>query len=162
MVVGEAKPPKKSCPLEDIEVVRDWGFCADIVGEVKLLKRSPLAEPAGEVTFGAAGVDFALAKLVKLANGEGFSAGMADGGEVVDGKLSPLKASVRPPMFDVDGATDEAMSPKELVRSCWTGARAGCGLEYKDRIDCFKSGRDMPFGAAGVDAVLLGRLPADG
>lgn len=115
------------------------------------------------MTFGAAGVDFALPKLVKLANGEGFSAGLTGGGEVVDGKLSPLKASVRPPMFDdVEGAVGEAMSPKELVRSCWTGAGAGWGLEYNDKMDCFRSGRDMPLGAAGVEAVLLGRLPADG
>lgn len=115
------------------------------------------------MTFGAAGVDFALPKLVKLENGEGFSAGLAGGGEVVVGKLSPLKASVRPPMFDdVEGAVGEAMSPKELVRSCWTGAGAGWGLEYKDKIDCFRSGRDIPLGGAGVDAVLLGRLPVDG
>lgn len=134
-----------------------------MVGEVKLSKRSPLAEPEGDVTFGAAGVDFALPKLVRLANGEGFSAGLAGGEEVVDGKLSPLKASVRPPMFEVvEGAVGEAMSPKELVRSCWTGAGAGWGFEYKDKIDCFRSGRDRPVGAAGVDAVLLGRLPADG
>lgn len=29
-------------------------------------------------------------------------------------------------------------------------------------MDCFRSGRDMPVGAAGVDAVLEGRLPAEG
>lgn len=29
-------------------------------------------------------------------------------------------------------------------------------------MDCFKSGRDMPVGAAGVEAVLEGRLPAEG
>jgi len=53
------------------------------------------------------------------------------------------------------------MSPKELPRWCCTGG-AGCGFEYKDRIDCFRSGRDIPDGAAGVDAVLVGRLPAEG
>lgn len=85
-------------------------------------KRSPLADPEGEVTFGAAGVDLVLPKLVRLANGEGFSAGLAGGGEVVEGKLNPLKASVKPPMFEVEGPVGEAMSPKELVRSCWAGA----------------------------------------
>lgn len=113
--------------MEEMDVVRDWGCCADMLGDVKLSKRSPLAEPDGDVTFGAAGVDFALPKLVKLANGDVFSAGLG-GGEVVDGKLSPLKASVRPPMFDdAGGAVGEAMSPKELLRSCWAGAGAGAG-----------------------------------
>lgn len=71
------------------------------------------------MTFGAAGVDFVLPKLVKLENGEGFSAGFAGGGEVADGNLSPLKASVRLPVFeDVEAVLGEAMSPKELVRSC--------------------------------------------
>lgn len=95
-------------------------------GEDKLSKKLPLAEPEGDVTLGAAGVDFALPKLVRLANGDAFSAGLAGGGEVVEGKLRPLKASVRPPMLDdVEGAGGEAMSPKELFRSCWTGAGAG-------------------------------------
>lgn len=93
------------------------------MGEVKLAKRSPLADPAGEVTLGAAGVDLAPPKFVRFANGDGFSAGLAGGGEVVDGKLRPLKASVKPPMFeDEDGACGDAISPKELFRSCWTGA----------------------------------------
>jgi hypothetical protein len=119
LVVGEAKPPKpKSCPLE-IEALRDWELCADRVGEVKLSNRSPLADPEGEVTLGAAGVDLAFEKLARLANGEDFSAGWAWGGEVVVGKLSPLNASVRPPMFDVvEVAGGEARSPKELVRAC--------------------------------------------
>lgn len=53
------------------------------------------------------------------------------------------------------------MSPKELPRWCCTGG-AGCGFEYNDRIDCLRSGRDMPAGAAGVDAVLDGRLVVEG
>jgi hypothetical protein len=52
------------------------------------------------------------------------------------------------------------MSPNEFPRSCCTGA--GCGFAYRDKIDCLRSGRDIPVGAAGVDAVLVGRLPADG
>lgn len=52
------------------------------------------------------------------------------------------------------------MSPKELLRACCAGA--GGGLAYRDNIDCFKSGREMPLGAAGVDAVLDGRLAAAG
>lgn len=120
LVDGEAKPPKpKSCPPLEIEALRDWGLCADRVGEVKLSNRSPLAEPEGEVTLGAAGVDLVFEKLARLANGDGFSAGLAGGGEVVEGKLSPLKASVRPPMFDaVEEGGGEAKSPKELIRAC--------------------------------------------
>lgn len=66
---------------------------------MKLSKKLPLAEPEGDVTFGAAGVDLAPPKDERLENADGFSAGLAGGGEVVVvGKLSPLKASVRPPM----------------------------------------------------------------
>jgi hypothetical protein len=131
-----------------------------MVGEVTLPKRSPPAEPDGEVTFGAAGMDLALPKFVRLAKGDGFSTGLGGGEVVEDGKLNPLNASVKPPMFeDADGPVGEAISPKELFRSCCVGG-GGCGFEYNDRIDCFRSGRDIPLGAAGVDAVLLGRLPA--
>jgi hypothetical protein len=77
-----------------MEVVRDWGFGADTVGEVKLSNKSPLADPEGDVTFGAAGLDLPAPKDERLENADGFSAGLAGGGEVV-GKLSPLKASVR-------------------------------------------------------------------
>lgn len=72
----------------------------------------------GDETFGAAGGDFLVAKLVRLANGEGFSAGFG-GGEVVEvaGKLSPLKASVNPPIFDEDDCgTGEAISPNDGFR----------------------------------------------
>lgn len=101
-----------------MDVFRDWGLWADSVGEVRLSKRSPLADPEGEVTLGAAGVDLAAPKLVRLANGEGFAC-WAGGGDVVDGKVRPLKASVRPPMFeDADGAVGEAISPKEFSRLC--------------------------------------------
>lgn len=164
LAVGEVNPPNppKSCAPEDTEVVRDWGLGADMVGEAKLSNRSPLADPEGDVTFGAAGVDLAAPNDVRLENAEGFSTGLAGGGEVVDGKLNPLKASVRPPMFDeAEGGAGEAMSPKELPRWCCAGA-AGCGLEYNDRIDCLRSGRDIPAGAAGVEEVLLGRLAAAG
>lgn len=64
---------------------------------MKLSKKSPV-EPEGDVTFGAAGVDLAPPKDERLENADGFSAGLESGGEVVVGKLSPLKASVRPPM----------------------------------------------------------------
>lgn len=93
-------------------------------------KRPPpkplLAEAVGDVILGAAGVDLALAKLVKLAKGEGFSAGL-EGGEVVEGKLSPLKASVSPPKLEAaDCGAGDAKSPNEDWRSCCTG---GWGLE---------------------------------
>lgn len=80
----------------------------------------------GDVILGAAGLDFALAKVVKLAKGEGFSAGL-EGGEVVEGKLSPLNASVNPPKLeDDDCGAGDAKSPNEDSRSCCTG---GWGLE---------------------------------
>lgn len=43
---------------------------------------------------------------------------------MVDGKLSPLKASVRPPMLDDDAECGggEARSPNEEVRPCCAGA----------------------------------------
>lgn len=69
------------------------------------------------MTLGAAGADLVPPKDERLEKGEGFSAGLAGGGEVVDGKLSPLKASVSPPMLDeAEGAGGEAMVPKELPR----------------------------------------------
>jgi hypothetical protein len=163
LAVGEVNPPNpKSCPFEDMEVVRDWGLGADMVGEAKLSKKSPLMGCEGDVTLGAAGVDLAPPKDARLENAEGLSTGLAGGGDVVVGKLSPLKASVRPPIFDeAEGGAGEAISPNELPRWCCTGG-AGCGFEYKDKIDCLRSGRDIPAGAAGVDDVLFGRLAAEG
>ena len=87
------------------------------MGEVKLSKKSPPGDAAGEVTRGAAGVDLALEKLARFANGDGFSAGLTGGGEVAEGKLKPLKASVRPPILEaVEDGAGEAMSPNELFR----------------------------------------------
>lgn len=85
----------------------------------------PPAEAVGEETLGAAGVD--LAKLVRLAKGEGFSAGFGGGGDVVEGKLNPLNASVRPPIEEADCGGGLARSPNEEVRSCCAGA--GWGFE---------------------------------
>ena len=48
------------------------------------------------------------------------------------------------------------MSPNEGLRSCCGGA--GGGFAYSDRIDCFKSGRDIPVELPGVEEVLAGRL----
>lgn len=53
-------------------------MAAGIVGEARLSNKLPPPLPAdavGEETFGAAGEDFLVAKLVRLANGEDFSAG---------------------------------------------------------------------------------------
>lgn len=147
-----------SKPLDDIEVVRDWGL--GTVGEVILSnKLPPLAEAVGEEILGAAGGDFLLVKLVRFAKGDGCPAGLAGGGDVVEGKLNPLNASVNPPMFDDEdgcGGGGEAISPKEVFRSCCEGP-GGC-FAYRDRIDCFKSGRDIPVALLGVEAVLAGRL----
>lgn len=162
---GDAKlvnPASK--PFDEIDAVRDCGFGGGTVGDVRLSKRLPPALPTeavGEDTLGAAGVDFMLAKFVRLAKGEGFSAGLGAGGEVDEGMLSPLKASVRPPMLEADepGAGD-AKSPNEDVRSCCVVV--GGGFEYSERIDCFKSGLDIPVEPVGVDAVLAGRLVGAG
>lgn len=68
-------------------------------------------------------MDLVFEKFARLANGDAFSAALTGGGEVVEGKLSPLNASVNPPIFDVvEEAGGDARSPKELVRACWTGA----------------------------------------
>lgn len=130
---GDANPPNpESKALDETEALREaWGFAGGNVGEVRLSNRLPpplLAEAAGEVTLGAAGVAFVLLKLVRLANGDGFSACFGGGGDVVDGKLRPLKASVKPPMLDDDvdcGGGGDAISPKspkDGERSCWAGA----------------------------------------
>lgn len=114
---GEAKPPNpESNPLEEIDVVRDWGLAGGMVGEVRLSNKlpPPPVEMVGEEILGAAGVDFA--KLVRLAKGEGFSAGFGGGGDVVDGKLNPLNASVRPPTEEADCGGGDARSPNEVVR----------------------------------------------
>ena len=118
----------KSLLLDDIDVVRDCGFAGGAVGDVRLSNKPPPALPieaVGDVTLGAAGADLELAKLVRPAKGDGFSAGFLAGGEV--GKLSPLKASVKLPRLDedVDCGGGEARSPNEEVRSC----AVGCGLE---------------------------------
>lgn len=121
-------------------------------------KLPPVAEAVGEETFGAAGGDFLAAKLVKLAKGDGFSAGLG-GGEVVEvaGKLNPLNASVNPPIDDDDDCgAGEAISPNDGLRSCCGGA--GGGFAYSDKIDCFRSGRDSPVALDGVEEVLVGRL----
>lgn len=124
---GDAKSVKPiSCPKDEIEALRDWccGAGGD-VGEVRLSNKltPPLADAVGADILGAAGVDFLVAKLVRLANGDGFSAGFGAGGEVVDGMLSPLKASVIAPIFeDEEGGGGDAISPNEGVRWCWAGA----------------------------------------
>lgn len=41
-----------------------------------------------------------VAKLVRFENGEGFSCCFWGGGVAVEGKLRPLKASVKPPKDD--------------------------------------------------------------
>ena len=111
-----------SNPLDETDAVRDCGLGAGTTGEVRLSKRLPPPLPTdavGDETLGAAGVDFMLAKFARLAKGEGFSTGLGAGGDVVDGMLNPLKASVRPPMFEADAERGggEAKSPNEDVRS---------------------------------------------
>lgn len=111
-------------------MLRDSGFAGGIVGDVRLSNKPPPALPveaAGEVTLGAAGADLELAKFVKPENEDGFSTGFGAGGDV--GKLSPLNASVKPPMLDeaadCEGGGGEARSPNEGVRSCCAGAGGG-------------------------------------
>ena len=127
---GDAKSVKPiSWPKDEIEALRDWcGGAGGDVGEVRLSNKltPPLADAVGADILGAAGVDFLVAKLVRLANGDGFSAGFGAGGEVVDGMLSPLKASVIAPIFeDEEGGGGDAISPNEGVRWCCAGAGGG-------------------------------------
>lgn len=53
----------------------------------------PPLDKVGEVNFGAAGGDFGLVRVSKLEKLDCFCVG----GDVVEGKLKPLKASVKPP-----------------------------------------------------------------
>ena len=119
---GDAKSVKpRSCPIEN-ESLRDWCLGDEgPVGDVRLSNKLalPAADALGEETLGAAGGDLALAKLVRLANGDGFSTGFDGGGELVDGMVNPLNASVKPPMFDdeaPEGGGGDAISPKEGAR----------------------------------------------
>lgn len=107
------------------------------------------------MTFGAAGVDLGLVKPARLENGEAISADLAAGDGLLDGKVNPLKASVRPPRFDDDWAAGEARSLTDEVRSCCAGA--GGGFAYRDRMDCLRSGRDMPLAPIWLGVVLAGR-----
>lgn len=109
--------------------------------------------------MGAAREDLGLVKLVRLANDDDLSAGFAAGEETVDGKLSPLKASVKPPKFDDCCFAGGARSSKDEFRACC--ADAGGGFEYSDRIDCFRSGRESLAAPEGVDVVLAERFGAE-
>lgn len=112
---------------------------------------------AGELTLGATGGDFGPPNPVKPAkislDGDcDFCCGC---GDVTDGNVNPLKASVRLFTFDCP----EAVVPIDDVRSCCAGAGCGFGaVAYRDRIDCFKSGLETPAWAPDVGAVLPGRL----
>lgn len=64
----------KSRPLDDVDGVRPWGFCDGFDDVVRLSKRPPpVEEMLGEVTLGAAGADFTLAKFARFEKGDGFS-----------------------------------------------------------------------------------------
>lgn len=94
--------------------------------EGKSSKRLPPLEKPGGVIFGAAGGDFGPASASKFEKFDCFRAG----GEVVEGKLKPLKASVSPPKASLLGLEmgcccccggGEARDPNDDVRSCWAG-----------------------------------------
>jgi hypothetical protein len=77
---------------------------------------------------------------------------------VVDGKLKPLNASVKAPRFDDWDCGDDIL-PNEDVRSCWAGAGCGFGaVAYRDKIDCLRSGLDIPVDPPVVGAALPERL----
>lgn len=125
--------------------------------EAKLANKSPPPVDPGEVDLGATGGDFELPKPPRPAK-TSFESGdcsFGGGGEVwFEGKVNPLKASVRP--FTLDWP---AVLPIEDVRSCCVGAGCGFGaVAYSERIDCFRSGRESPVCEVDVGAVLPGRL----
>lgn len=66
-----------------------------------------------------------LDRLPRLEKAEGFACCFCGGGEVADGKLRPLKASVRP--WDWDCGCGEVMLPKDEFRSCCAGGDCGLG-----------------------------------
>lgn len=118
------------------------------------------AGAAGEVTCGAAGVDFWLEKLPRFEKGEGFGCCCACG-DVVDGKPRPLKASVRPPNEDCRRwawAGGDDISPNDGLRPCCGDWGCGLGAEaYSERIDCFRSGLEGPVELSGLEDALEGR-----
>lgn len=80
-------------------------------------------------------------------------------------KFRLLKASSSPPNAD-DCVVDDCIPPKEVCRPCcggwvvigdWGGGWGLGAVAYKERIDCFRSGRDIAVVPVGVDAALVGR-----
>ncbi|KAL7354300.1 hypothetical protein ACKS0A_10626 [Histoplasma ohiense] len=129
--------------------------------EFGIESKNPPPLSGGEEIFGAVFGDLGGLKDPRFENASNFSGG---GGDVVDGKLNPLKASVSSPnASDCDlacccgwGEND----PNEVLRSWWAGA---CGLgadAYKDRIDCLRSGLEGPVEPTLDDVVLDERFAA--
>lgn len=114
------------------------------------------------MTFGGATDNLCVVPELKFANGSDFTgwAGF-DGKEDCWFTERPPNASSKPPKLEVFWAGGDCVPPNEACLSC---CGAGCGfgaVAYKDKIDCFKSGRDGMFTPEGVDAALAG-LPLGG
>lgn len=119
-----------------------------------LANKSPPAE--GDLGGGDVGLLKPVSPAKTSFDGGGF--GAADVVVVVEegfeGKVNPLKASVR--LLTLDWPEVLAI---EDDRSCCAGAACGFGaVAYRDNIDCFKSGRDIPPCEVDVGAALPGRL----
>jgi hypothetical protein len=142
---GEEKALKSAKPPAGL-IVRlcDW-FCG--AG----LESKKLPPPPNMFDDEAVGGDFALEKLSRPENGEGFGAGAA-----LKDRL--LNASFMPPKADCCGDAcpwGDASPPKESWRACCCGWAGAAGFEaYSDRIDCLRSGLDA---AAAAGPVLDGR-----
>lgn len=74
-----------------------------------------------------------------------------DAGVVVDGKLSPLKASTSPPnesfrCLGAGGGEDVRLEKEPNAADCAGGGEEAVGLgeAYSERIDCLRSGREGP------------------
>lgn len=108
----------------EVVFVRGGGGGGLVTLEGRSSKRLPPLERPGEVILGGTGGDFGPASASKFEKLDCFCAG----GDVVEGKLRPLKASVSPPkasFFGLDAGCccsgGEARAPNDDVRSCCTG-----------------------------------------
>lgn len=117
---------EKSRPFDEVDWVR---CCCGLGGALEgaCVSKNPPPLNGGEATWGAAGVDFVLERLPRLENAEGFACCFWGGGEVVEGKLRPLKASVRP--CDWDCGCGDVRLPKDEFLSCCAGGDCGLGAE---------------------------------
>jgi hypothetical protein len=138
----EEKPVSQ--PFEEMDAVRG---AAGSLGVEVLEAMLSNKLPVGDVTLEE---DCGPPNPVNPAKASACGFGGGGDAEFV-GNVRPLKASVKEPTFDWLALAIED------VRSCWAGWGFGA-VAYRDRMDCFKSGRDIPACEPAVGPVLPGRL----